>query len=99
MELRDLIEDWCEKCAPDEPLLFADGFDAAFIGVGYRAGDEPVVCYDADECIRILMLERDMSHQEAIEYFDFNVASAFFGPKTPIFINRFKLPRPEFSRN
>jgi len=45
------------------------------------------------------MLESNMSPEEAAEYFDFNVASAFFGPKTPMFLKRFKLPRPKFSRN
>jgi len=29
----------------------------------------------------------DMTREEAIEYFDFNVLGAFMGPQTPIFVN------------
>lgn len=32
-------------------------------------------------------LETDMSYEEAVEYFDFNIQGAYLGEKTPIFIS------------
>jgi hypothetical protein len=66
-----------------EGLLFADGFDKAIIGVEERAG---VVAYDIDKIIEIL--SRDMTEDEAVEYFEFNILGAYVGEKTPIYIKK-----------
>lgn len=76
----------------DETFLKADGFDEAIIGTAYGttvSDDEgPVLVYDIQKCIDILMDGAvDMTREEAIEYFDFNVLGAFMGPQTPIFVN------------
>ena len=60
-------------------LLFADGFNDAIIGLERR---EMRVIYSVDKCIDILM--EDMTEEEAMEYFDFNVRYAYVGEKTPI---------------
>lgn len=64
---------------PDDTLLKADGFDEAIIGV-----DESTMklIYSVKKCIEILM--RDMSEEDAIEYFSFNVTGGYVGEKTPI---------------
>lgn len=63
----------------DETFLIADGFDEAIIGV-----DETTMrlIYSVKKCIDILM--NDMSEEDAIEYFNFNVSGAYVGDKTPI---------------
>lgn len=69
----------------DDELLFLDPpetFDACVLGVGYRCGQDPVVVYDEDKVIEALGLPED----EAREYFEFNVAGAYVGPRTPIFL-------------
>lgn len=76
----------------DETFLKADGFDEAIIGTAYgttvRDDEGPVLVYDMQKCIDILMDGAvDMTREEAIEYFDFNVLGAFVGPQTPIFVN------------
>lgn len=76
----------------DETFLKADGFDEAIIGTAYgttvRDDEGPVLVYDMQKCIDILMDGAvDMTREEAIEYFDFNVLGAFMGPQTPIFVN------------
>ena len=68
-----------------EGLLFADGFDEAIIGVAERIGMEPVVAYDTNKIIEIL--SRDMTEDEAVEYFEFNVLGAYVGERTPVFIS------------
>ena len=72
-----------QECYEGYELLFADGFDDAICGVdtvGVR------VCYDVDKCIEILVKEHGMDLDEAIDYFDFNVASAYVGEQTPLYI-------------
>jgi len=76
----------------DETFLKADGFDEAIIGTAYgttvRDDEGPVLVYDMQKCIDILMDGAvDMTREEATEYFDFNVLGAFMGPQTPIFVN------------
>jgi len=63
----------------DETFLKADGFDEAIIGV-----DETTMrlIYSVSKCIEILM--RDMSEEDAMEHFSFNVSGCYVGEKTPI---------------
>ena len=69
-------------------LLLLDGFEPAFIGVVESFGGKPKACYSAEKCIDILM-EDNMSHEEAVEYFSFNIEQAYVGEYTPAFIHRF----------
>lgn len=67
-----------------EGVLTADGFSEAILGIGRRCGKPDIVAYDVEAIIRIL--QRDMSEEEAWEYFDFNVVGAWVGEMTPIFV-------------
>jgi hypothetical protein len=71
----DKILEWF----PEEEILKADGFDEAIIGI-----DDSTMrlIYSVSKCIEVL--ERDMSEEESVEYFDFNVKGSYFGDKTPI---------------
>ena len=69
-------------------LLKADGFDEAILGVVQRM-DVQALCYDKDKVIEILM--QDMSHEEAVEYFEYNVAGAWVGEFTPFFLQKMEL--------
>lgn len=64
----------------DEEIIIADGFDEAIIGI--EASSMRVI-YSTSKCIDILM--RDMSEEDAIEHFGYNVSGAYIGEKTPIF--------------
>jgi hypothetical protein len=81
-EIKD-IKDIMEEENPE--ALFADGFDDAIIGICRKAGSSPVVTYSYDKCIQTLM-NQSMSHEEAIEWMEFNVVSAYMGIHTPVFI-------------
>ena len=74
MNLQAILEAY-----PEDELLTADGFDEAIIGI-----DETSMrlIYSVSKCITIL--EKDMSRDEAIEFFEFNVSGAYVGDKTPI---------------
>ena len=49
MSIREWVSDY------NEEALLADGFDSAIIGMCERIGIEPVVDYDSEKCIDILM--------------------------------------------
>jgi hypothetical protein len=68
--------------------LLVDGFDKAIIGMAERIGLGPVVAYDVEKIIEILMTRDEMSYEEAYEYFDFNIQGAWMGDFTPIFISK-----------
>ncbi len=81
--MREEITDWLE--AVEAGAMFADGFDDAIMGItevpdGYR------VCYDIGRILELLITDHGMDEVEAIEYFDFNIAGAYVGSLTPIFV-------------
>ena len=63
--------------------LLAEGFSEALIGMGARFSYD-VAVYDYNKCIEILA--RDMSYEDAIDYFDFNVSGSYMGEHTPVFV-------------
>jgi hypothetical protein len=85
--------EWVDEiaAASGEELLYADGFDAAIVGIATKVHDRFVV-YDRAKVIRLLMQE-GMTEAEAEEYFEFNVAGAYVGPATPAFIDFAPKPR------
>lgn len=78
----------------DENVLLADGFEPALVGyTEYWAalpsgGATRVVAavYDRSKYIAHLVARDGMTLEEAEEFFEFNVAGAYVGPATPIFV-------------
>lgn len=79
------VREWIEENYPDEGILLADGFDRAFLGVGRIFSGPSVAVYDKSMVITILR-ESGMKVDEAYEYFDYNVAGAYVGEHTPMFV-------------
>lgn len=70
-----------------DELLLADGFDDAFLGYGERVGEPPIAVYDIEKAIEVLVAQ-GLTEEEAREHFSFNVASAWVGDRTPMFITK-----------
>lgn len=68
----------------EESVLLADGLEEAFIGIGYQF-NTPIAIYSKKKAIQHFM-ERGMDEEQAYEYFDYNVAGAYVGEQTPIFL-------------
>jgi len=68
----------------EEEIIIYDEYEDAIIGLADRFGMDTSVAYDYDKVIKILM--EDMSYEEAVEYFDFNVIGGWVGDSTPVFI-------------
>jgi len=74
----------------DDELLLLDPpevFDRCIVGVATRCGMQPVVVYDREQVLDSLMLG-GLDREEAEEFFDFNTAGAYVGPRTPLFLTK-----------
>ena len=85
----------------NEDAIIFDGIDEAIIGVGEICGKQPVVVYDRIKCIEILAqnfqhdsddenYSQENALDDALEWFEFNIAGAYVGENTPIFMDVFK---------
>jgi hypothetical protein len=75
---------------PDE-LLKADGFDEAVLGLAERGTVPPVVAYDYEKCVEILMDGSGMTRIDAVEYMNFNVVGSWVGELTPVFVHKMSI--------
>jgi len=82
MDLNDALEYVSEQGA-----LKADGFDDCIIGVAERCSKQPLLVYDVSKIIEKLMKD-GLSYEEAQEHFDFNIAGAWVGEGTPLYLTR-----------
>jgi len=68
---------------PEQEILQADGFDNAIIGLEPLSGK---VIYDIQKMTMVL-IDEGLTHEDAIEYLDFNVLNAYVGENTPLYIH------------
>lgn len=68
--------------------LLLDGHDNAIVGMVKQHGSPTVVLYDPLKIIGNLMENDGMTHEEAIEFFSYNIECAFAGPNTPSILVR-----------
>jgi len=67
-------------------MVLWDGLDEAFVGIGNRCGQPPVAVYDRRRCVEAFVAQ-GMTEEEAEEWLDFNVVSAWVGEQTPIIVD------------
>lgn len=77
---RQIVEKWALQV--EGRILLLDGFDKALVGVAQQFNKPPLAVYDYDKIIKILC--REMSHADAVEFFEFNIGGAWFGEGTPL---------------
>jgi hypothetical protein len=82
IELLDKVNDIIYD---DENVMLADGFEDAFVGIARQFNSPPFAVYDRNKCIEILV-EQGMHHDEAEDYFAFNVEGSYVGESTPAFM-------------
>ncbi len=75
------IADFLEELNPD--ALMYEGFEGALVGIASRCSTLPLALYDRGKCIQILM-DQGASHEEAEDYFCYNVEGCWAGPNTPL---------------
>jgi hypothetical protein len=95
---RELAEELLADSNPE--ALFMDGFDDAILGIAERPNLGPIVAYDEAKIIEILtnQMEPDLDDLDgrdeievklemALDYYGYNVKSAWMGESTPIIIS------------
>ena len=71
----------------DERMVKADGLEDAIIGRGSRINMPDVLVYSYNKAVKIFMERDGMTHEEAVEWMEFNVVGAWVGETTPIFVH------------
>ena len=71
----------------DERMVKADGLEDAIIGIGSRINMPDVLVYSYNKAVKIFMERDGMTHEEAVEWMEFNVVGAWVGETTPIFVH------------
>ena len=69
----------------DEPILLAEGFELAFLGLGYSFNGIYAI-YDLVISLEILMQRDGMTYDEAEEFFEYNVIGSYVGDRMPVFL-------------
>ena len=67
-----------------EGAVMLDGFDDCVVGVSESFGEEPRLIYSKIQIIKKLM--ENMTEDEAVEYYYYNIVGGHFGTQNPIFI-------------
>jgi hypothetical protein len=86
---RTLLDNYVSEFYPeyDSVVVFED-LDDALVGVGVGQDGVPKSVYDQDKIIEILM--RDMTEEEAWEYFSFNIEGTKFSNTEVIYLTSIK---------
>jgi len=67
-----------------EGAVMLDGFDDCVVGVSESFGEEPRLIYSKIQIIK--KLKEDMTEDDAVEYYYYNIVGGHFGTQNPIFI-------------
>ena len=86
MNVKDKLQ-FINEGYPD--VLIADGFDKAIMGIVERSGMNPVVLYNKNKCIDIMIKRDGMTEEEATEFFYYNIVGTYMGEHTPCFAEIF----------
>ncbi len=84
MEEENPVLEHITELNPEAIVL--DGLDDAIVGIGHSKDLEPRLIYSINIIILTLMERDKMTQQEAIEFYDYNIADGYFGNHGPIFL-------------
>ena len=73
-----------------DAVILPHMFDSAILGLGERCCSLPIVVYDKEKCLQILMDQNNWDHDESVEYFDYNIIGSYVSEFMPIFLETIK---------
>lgn len=76
---------WCQEYGDDDVVIF-HGWDDCVVGIAEQFSSGPILVYDRDKIIEKMVTEEGLTEEEAWEHFYYNIAGAWVGDRTPIFI-------------
>jgi hypothetical protein len=75
------LQDFVDLYGEPEETLKADGFDDAIIGIDSKQR----MVYSIEKILQILQ-DDDMTQEDALEHFYYNIDGSYVGDYTPIYI-------------
>ena len=69
-----------------EGAVLLDGLNDAIIGVVEEFGNSPRVLYSKLKILSILCERDNMTTEEAVEFYDYNILGLYAGEQNPIFL-------------
>ena len=79
------LQDFVDLHAEPDQTLKADGFDAAIIGIDSKQR----MVYSIEKILKILQ-DDNMTDEDALEHFYYNIVGSYVGDHTPIYIWEYK---------
>lgn len=73
--------------SPDILLLDEEKYDEALLGIVYKTTGM-VAVYDTIKIIEIL--NQEMSYEDSVDWYEFNIAGSYMGDQTPIYMTLLK---------
>jgi hypothetical protein len=67
-------------------IVYPTGFEDCIVGVGERYGGPPVAVLDVAKMLA-KMEKEGMTHDEALEYFEYNILGAYVGEESPVYLH------------
>ena len=80
-EIIGILEDAGANAMALEPR---EEYDSCIAGIGWRTASDPVLVYDRAKILEFLQTE--MTEEDAIEHYEFNIVGSWVGDGTPIFV-------------
>lgn len=78
------LRTWLHEQDGTDTVMIADGWAQAMVGL---TNDElPRLVYSVTRIVRTLVVRDGLSPDEAQEHFESNIAGAYVGPQTPLYI-------------
>lgn len=65
---------------------FFEEFDAALLGPLRRCGQPTIAAYSYQRAVDVLMQQEGMTHEEAVEWMEYNVIGLWIGEHTPAWL-------------
>ena len=67
-----------------EGAIILDNFDDCIVGISEQFGEGNRIVYSKDMIIK--KLSEEMSEEESLEYYNYNILGGYFGEQNPIFL-------------
>jgi hypothetical protein len=80
---RTILDDIIEQC-PESSFLKADGYDDCILGYENDYNGNLRLIYSVKAILNKMVTEDEMSEEDAIEHFEFNMRGGYVGEQTPI---------------
>ena len=72
----------------NEDAKIIDGHDNAIVGMVIQKGGNTLLLYDPLKIVDNLMVNDGMTYDDAVEFYEYNIADAYVGENTPAFLIR-----------